>query len=114
MKKVRTIIYKFGKINSVLFHHWEANNKNTDLYYDSFSTLIDSINNITNVPIYLSQASYCENIFNEKLIAIQTKLIIDKQLVLRGPNTDNFRDDYRHDDCHFNTRGLSKLSELWY
>ena len=114
LKEVRTTIDKFGKIDAVLFHHGESNNNNTDLYYDSFSTLIDSINNITNIPIYLSQASYCENIFSEKLIAIQNKLIIDKELVLRGPNTDSLRDGYRYDDCHFNSRGLSKLSELWH
>ena len=51
---------------------------------------------------------------NDYELAIQNKLIIDKQLVLRGPNTDSLRDGYRYDDCHFNSRGLSKLSELWH
>ena len=114
LNEVRNTFNKFGKIDGILFHHGESNNNNTDLYYDSFSTLLDSINNIINAPIYLSQASYCNNVFSEELIAIQNKLIIDKELVLRGPNTDDLRDGYRYDDCHFNSRGLSKVSELWY
>ena len=114
LSEFRSTLYNFGKIDGILFHHGESNNKNPDFYYESFSFLLDSINNIINVPIYLSQASYCNNVFSEELIGIQNRLIIDKELVLRGPNSDSLRDGYRYDDCHFNTKGLSKLSELWY
>ena len=36
---------------------------------------MDSVQSIDDVPIYLSQASYCNGSFNNKLLQIQNNLI---------------------------------------
>ena len=113
LNEFRYTIDKFGKIDGVLFHQGEANNRKIDQYYDSFLTLQDSINNIEKVPIFLSQASYCNSITNENLLEIQNSLIKNNKMVFRGPNTDILGSNYRHDNCHFNSEGLVKLSKLW-
>ena len=114
LDEFKLTLNKFGKIDGVLFHQGEQNNKNAENYYKSFSTLQDSINSIKQIPIYLSQASYCSNVIDQKLLDIQDSLIINKKLVLRGPNTDILGDQFRYDNCHFNSNGLLKLSTLWY
>ena len=114
LNEFRYTMDRFGKIDGVLFHHGEANNRKIDQYYDSFITLQDSINSIKKVPIFLSQSSYCNSIVNINLLEIQNSLIKDRELVFRGPNTDILGSNYRHDNCHFNSKGLIKLSKLWY
>lgn len=114
LNEFRYTLDRFGKIDGVLFHQGESNNRKIDQYYDSFLTLQDSINNIRKVPIFLSQASYCDSIVNENLLKIQNSLIKNREMVFRGPNSDVLGSNYRYDNCHFNSDGLVKLSKLWY
>ena len=107
------MLKKFEKVDGILFHHGEANRKNTKYYWKSFMTFMDSVQSIDDVPIYLSQASYCNGKRNNELLKIQDSLIISNENILRGPNTDVLGTEYRHDDCHFNHEGLHKLSDLW-
>lgn len=113
LNQFKMTLKKFEKVDGILFHQGESNRYNIKSYQKSFMTFIDSVRSVSNVPIYLSLASYCNGSFNNKLLQIQNNLIENNENILRGPNSDILGSEFRHDDCHFNEEGLIQLANLW-
>ena len=115
----KDLFNRFGRVDAILFHQGESDNypDRVDLYYDNFIKFVRSIEDKgIEVPIYLSQASYCTSDFpvNEVLTNSQRKLVIDNDIILQGPNTDLLVDtEFRFDQCHFSEKGNEKFANMW-
>ena len=115
----KDLFNRFGRVDAILFHQGESYiyPDRVDLYYDNFIKFVRSIEDQgIEVPIYLSQASYCTSAFpvNEVLTNSQRKLVIDNDIILQGPNTDLLIDtEFRFDQCHFSEKGNEKFANMW-
>ena len=115
----KDLFNRFGRVDAILFHQGESDNypDRVDLYYDNFIKFVRSIEDKgIEVPIYLSQASYCTSAFpvNEVLTNSQRKLVIDNDIILQGPNTDLLIDtEFKFDQCHFSEKGNEKFANMW-
>lgn len=111
------LLKRFGRVDGILFHQGEANNRleNQD-YYNEFELFYNKMKDdgICS-PFYLSLVSYCNNEVDSTLLSIQNDLIINFENVLRGPNTDLLiAPQYRLvDGCHFSLLGLQHFSDKW-
>jgi len=109
----------FGKVDGILIHQGEANHANlqgSEEYFLTFKQLFSKINEDFKVPIFLSQTSLCgANKTDPELLAIQNRIIVTMQGVLRGPNADSLHEPkYRLPDrCHFSMLGFDSYSNLW-
>lgn len=112
-------------VTHVLWHQGESNNialnpnltpqENAQFYKDQFLILSNYLraNNI-NSPIFLAQTSRCASMESDyDLLQAQQDLAIDSLNIFNGPNTDIIGNEYRYDDCHFNSKGLEKHAQLW-
>ena len=118
-KQFRSVLEEFGRVDGILFHQGEANHqsgKGSGEYSNDFLTLLTNIRNLSDAPVYLSQASLCHSKPDELLLEIQDKLIKNYKGVLRGPNSDLLSDPKFRlpDHCHFSSAGLDELSRMWF
>ncbi|MBF0676254.1 sialate O-acetylesterase [Pseudomonas sp.] len=119
LEQYRGLRETFGRVDAILFHQGEANHRHKQAghYERQFLVFYRKLraDGVT-APIYLSQASLCNNARDEHLLAQQDKLIADLPGVLRGPNSDALAHPrYRLPDrCHFSAEGLDALSQLWF
>jgi len=115
------LIEKFGRVDGILFHQGEGNNKldgtGTKNYYNDFVEFVENLKkNGIETPIYLSRVSLCKKRLPNKILTdIQNKLIEDLDIIKEGPNTDLLTEKkYRLDDyCHFSLEGYDKFSDMW-
>ncbi|NND66975.1 MAG: hypothetical protein HKN19_05245 [Halioglobus sp.] len=112
----------------VLWHQGEsdAGSGTSEADYTAmFSSLLGKLREYgIEAPVYPAVATHCEMPYFERdpayeggqrtVRAAQAKL---PQLegVRAGPDTDAIQGlDFRHDNCHFNSKGMQAHSELWY
>ncbi len=114
----RGLLETLGRVDAILFHQGEANHRHKQAgdYERQFLAFYRKLraDGVT-APLYLSQASLCNNAPDEQLLGQQDALIADLPGVLRGPNSDALAHPrYRLPDrCHFSAEGLDALSQLW-
>ena len=93
-------------------------------YFDMFEALVGHLRNGGfNAPIYPAVATYCEFILTDDDPAVQearnTVRAAQQRLpeidgVYPGPDTDEIRGElYRHDNCHFNAKGMQAHARAW-
>jgi hypothetical protein len=65
-------------------------------------------------PVYVAQATRCGAYGENKDIRwVQRDLVNHDIGIWQGPDTDALGPEYRHDGCHFSTRGLTAHAGLW-
>lgn len=118
LEHYRALRKSLGRVDAILFHQGEANHRHKQAgdYERQFLAFYRKLraDGVT-APLYLSQASLCNNAPDEQLLGQQDSLIADLPGVLRGPNSDALAHPrYRLPDrCHFSAEGLDALAQLW-
>jgi len=91
--------------------HGEANNKKTDNYQNKFRYIFDTIvrERKSKVKLIITQTSICNNQRDIHLNEIQKKIsqVYNSKIII---DTDELKNNYRYDGCHFNQFGLSEIS----
>lgn len=65
-------------------------------------------------PVFVAQATRCGGYPENKDIRWVQRDIVNHGLgIWQGPDTDSLGLEYRHDGCHFSTRGLDAHASLW-
>ena len=65
-------------------------------------------------PVFVAQATRCGGYPENKDIRWVQRDIVNHSLgIWQGPDTDSLGSEFRHDGCHFSTRGLDAHAELW-
>lgn len=65
-------------------------------------------------PVFVAQATRCGGYPENKDIRWVQRDIVNHDLgIWQGPDTDSLGPEYRHDGCHFSTRGLDAHARLW-
>lgn len=116
-ENLKNMIFKFGKVDGILFHQGEANHSNElgfKNYFKDFNVLYDKLQILSpETKIYLSRTTYCKNYSDTELISIQNSIINRYDNVYAGPNTDELI-NFRVDDCHLSKEGVIFFSNMFY
>jgi len=113
------------EITHVLWHQGESNHtaKNPNIsavqnainYKNNFMLLVNHLRdlNVTS-PIFIAQTTRCgSQSIDIDLQTAQFELAYDSLNIFNGPNTDILGNEYRYDNCHFNSAGLDKHASMW-
>ncbi|MFN3705890.1 MAG: sialate O-acetylesterase [Thermoflexales bacterium] len=66
-------------------------------------------------PVFVAVATRCGRYPpNEAIRRAQQSLVNPELGIFAGPDTDQLDASYRHDGCHFSTRGLQAHAQLWF
>ncbi|MDB5227070.1 MAG: uncharacterized protein JWN78_1263 [Bacteroidota bacterium] len=113
------------KITHVLWHQGESNHasmnplvtpvQNGQQYTHDFLELVAQLRSLgVNAPIFPAIATHCGVTANDTVLeSAQRHLANDSLGIFNGPNTDSLGNEYRFDQCHFNTNGLHVHALLW-
>jgi eukaryotic-like serine/threonine-protein kinase len=112
-----------GGVRAVLWHQGESDSlakTPAETYCERLKTIIESLNKDAGYPVpwFVAQASFHpgSNEPEEQEVAKGQKLLWEKGLAKRGPNTDELGPEYRNntDKVHFNQRGLTAHAGKWF
>ena len=88
---------------------------NSQKYTENFNNIYDSIvsnsNNKENVQLIITQTTKCKSKEDKYLRAKQKEISLSKNKFINIINTDLLGNEFRYDDCHFNEKGIEKISE---
>jgi len=118
--KIREVARQDLDFTHIIFHQGECDTadwKNTSIsdYKARFLKMLQGIRDLgIDVPIYVARTSYVFGVVDPRIIQAHNELIEEYSDVLQGPYTDVMGAEYRHDDAHFNERGLIRHAEMWY
>lgn len=109
----------FGKVDAILFHHGEADNRRDAAAASRYkSDLRDMLLALQAAgiqsPVYISQASICVSASDALLLRAQAEIPTELVNARPGPNTDSPGMLYGYDGCHFYESWKYRLAELWY
>lgn len=84
-------------------------------YRVRFMSIISRIRELGVVaPVFVAVATRCgENGENADIRWVQRDMVNHDLRIWQGPDTDTLGPEYRHDGCHFSTRGLDEHAALW-
>jgi hypothetical protein len=106
------------KNNYLKFFIWiqgESDVGNSQKYTENFNNIYDSIvsnsNNKENVQLIITQTTKCKSKEDKYLRAKQKEISLSKNKFINIINTDLLGNEFRYDDCHFNEKGIEKISE---
>lgn len=108
---LKNLKIKNNYLKYFIWIHGEANNKKTDNYQNKFRYIFDTIvrERKSKVKLIITQTSICNNQRDIQLNEIQKKIsqVYNSKNII---DTDELKNNYRYDGCHFNQFGLSKIS----
>jgi hypothetical protein len=127
LKKASEAVKEQGiEPTQVLWHQGEADAKigTTEVEYISmFGSLVDALRSYgVEAPVYPAVATHCQmfaapdeaHLQRSKVIRSAQQRLPELDGVFAGPNTDVLQGPlYRHDNCHFNARGMQAHADLW-
>ena len=115
IKTYKEMKLKYGKVDGVLFHQGESDQKLSASYRESFMEFMGNIkkHGLSDVKIYVSGATLCNGTDDPDLLKVQMDLI-DIDGVESGPDSDSLGVGSRYDGCHFTHQGFEQIGELWY
>lgn len=99
----------------LLWHQGESDYATPAAIYEAgFRAMLGSIRaRGVNAPIFVSVATWYENIINQEIQKAQRSLVNPGAGIFAGPDTDRLGIPYRHDGAHFNSEGMRAYAELW-
>lgn len=105
-------------IDAVLFMQGEADAAlGTDAYtyYLRLATFAGGVRDYIGYtgPLYVSLTTYCLGITSADVRSGQAVTAQQVNTVYIGPDTDTLVTGYRHDNCHFNSKGTDALADMW-
>lgn len=112
-----------GGVRAVLWHQGESDTlakTPAETYCNSLKTIIDSVNKDAGyaLPWFVAQASFHtgSTAAEQAEVAKGQRLLWEKGVAKRGPNTDELGPEYRNntDKVHFNQRGLTAHADKWF
>lgn len=113
LEALRLLNQKNNYLKYFIWIHGESNNKNNQNYLNKFKILYEEIiKNQKNKPkLIITNTSICKNERDYILNEIQKEISIKYSGISKLIDTDSLSNDYRYDQCHFNQKGLEKISD---
>ncbi len=114
---------QFGEngVRAVLWHQGESDSlakTPAEKYYSRLKTIVQSLNKDAGyqVPWFVAQASFHPKSkkTEEAEVAKGQQLLWQRNIVYRGPVTDDLGAEYRYDGVHFNQLGLTTHAQRWF
>ena len=106
------------KNNNILkFFVWiqgESDRGNSEHYLDNFTNMFNNITNDLknkdNINLIITQTSRCFDQDDPKLRKVQKKISMIRNKSIQVINTDKLGNEFRYDKCHYNQKGIEKIS----
>jgi len=106
------------KFTHLLWHQGESDaylKIDPTSYRVRFMSMLKRIRELgVDAPIYVAVATRCgPNGENADIRWVQRDMVNHDLRIWQGPDTDALGAEFRHDGCHFSTRGLEEAARLW-
>jgi hypothetical protein len=106
------------KFTHLLWHQGESDayiRTDPTAYRLRFMSMLKRIRELgVDAPVYVSVATRCGPYpENADIRWVQRDMVNHDLGIYQGPDTDMLGAEFRHDGCHFSTRGLEEAARLW-
>ena len=75
-----------------------------------FNNITNDLKNKDNINLIITQTSRCFDQDDPKLRKVQKKISMIRNKSIQVINTDKLGNEFRYDRCHYNQKGIEKIS----